>query len=266
MKFQSVNARTLAPLRSDMTGKTFRAVQAGERTNGAGKSVRNKILLATPDKEYALMRSELKYIDLPSHLSLHEPAQQIEFVYFPNRGMVSQVVVTKDGRTVEVGVVGHEGYVGAGLAVGLSRSSVREIIQIAGDGFRMMGNALERILRSAPQLQVILNRHSGLQGMQIAQTAACNRLHDIQQRLSRWLLMTQDRVDSADLPITHDFVATMMGTDRSTVSLAAGMLQKKGIIEYARGAVKIVNRRKLEKSSCECYDVIQHFEDELGLR
>jgi CRP-like cAMP-binding protein len=167
---------------------------------------------------------------------------------------------------VEVGVVGSEGYVGAGLAVGLSRSSVREIIQIAGDGFRMMGSALERILRSAPQLQVILNRHTGLQGMQVAQTAACNRLHDIEQRLSRWLLMTQDRVDSGTLPITHDFIATMMGTDRSTVSVAASALQKKGIIDYLRGAVKIVNRRKLEKSACECYSVIQQFEGELGLR
>jgi CRP-like cAMP-binding protein len=249
-----------------MSGKTFRGAQAVARTNVEGKQVRNKVLLATPDDEYKLMRPDLTYIELPHHLSLHEPTEEIEFVYFPNRGMVSQVVVTKDGRTVEVGVVGHEGYVGAGLAAGLSRSSVREIIQIAGDGFRMMGNALERILRSAPQLQVILSRHSGLQGMQVAQTAACNRLHDIQQRLSRWLLMTQDRVDSGVLPITHDFIATMMGTDRSTVSLAASVLQKKGIIEYVRGAVKIMNRRKLEKSACECYDVIQQFEDELGLR
>jgi CRP-like cAMP-binding protein len=175
-------------------------------------------------------------------------------------------VVTKDGRTVEVGVVGYEGYVGAGLAVGLSRGSVREIVQIAGDGFRMIGNALERVLRSAPQLQMILSRHSGLQGMQVAQTAACNRLHDIQQRLSRWLLMTQDRVNLAVLPITHDFVATMMGTDRSTVSLAASELQKKGIIEYIRGAVKVVNRRKLQNTACECYDVIRQFEDDLGLR
>jgi CRP-like cAMP-binding protein len=249
-----------------MSGKNFRVVQTGERTNADGKPVKNKVLLAIPDNEFKLMRSDLKYIDLPHHLSLHEPTQKIEFVYFPNSGMVSQVVVTKDGRTVEVGVVGNEGYVGAGLAVGLSRSSVREIIQIAGDGFRMMGNALQRILQSAPQLQVILNRHTGLQGMQVAQTAACNRLHDIQQRLSRWLLMTQDRVDSGVLPITHDFVATMMGTDRSTVSLAAAVLQKKGIIEYVRGAVKIMNRRKLEKSACECYDVIQQFEDDLGLR
>src|SRR5580704_2046198 len=211
----------------DMSRKNFRVVQADQRTNAQGKHVGNKVLLATPDNEYQLMRADLTYIDLPDHLSLHEPTQNIEFVYFPNGGMISQVVVTKDGRTVEVGVVGNEGYVGAGLAVGLSRSPVREIIQIAGDGFRMKGNALERILRSAPQLQLILNRHTGPQGMQVAQTAACNRLHDIGQRLARWLLMTQDRVDSAELAITHDFIATMMGTDRSTVSLAAGVLQGK---------------------------------------
>jgi CRP-like cAMP-binding protein len=249
-----------------MSRKSYRVVRAGERTSADGKPVSNKVLLATPDNEYQLMRPDLTYVDLPDRLSLHEPTQNIEFVYFPNRGMVSQVVVTKDGRTVEVGVVGYEGYVGAGLAVGLSRGSVREIVQIAGDGFRMIGNALERLLRSAPQLQSILSRHSGLQGMQVAQTAACNRLHDIEQRLSRWLLMTQDRVNLAVLPITHDFIATMMGTDRSTVSLAASELQKKGIIEYIRGAVKVVNRRKLQNTACECYDVIRQFEDDLGLR
>src|ERR1700719_4676534 len=256
----------LVPFAIAMGQKHFRVVQADGRTNIAGKHVSNKVLLATPDNEYQLMRPDLTYVELPNHLSLHEPTQSIDFVYFPNRGMVSQVVVTKDGRTVEVGVVGNEGYVGAGLAVGLSRSSVREIVQISGDGFRMMGNALERILRSAPQLQMILSRHSGLQGMQVAQTAACNRLHDIQQRLARWLLMTQDRVNLGVLPITHDFIATMMGTDRSSVSLAAAVLQKKGIIEYVRGAVKIVNRRKLQNSACECYGVIQQFEDDLGLR
>src|ERR1700692_1324089 len=256
----------LVPFRIAMGQKNFRVAQADERTNIDGKHVSNKVLLATPDNEYQLMRPDLTYVDLPNHLSLHEPTQSIDFVYFPNRGMVSQVVVTKDGRTVEVGVVGNEGYVGAGLAVGLGRSSVREIVQIAGGGFRMVGSGLERILRSAPQLQMILSRHSGLQGMQVAQTAACNRLHDIQQRLARWLLMTQDRVNLGVLPITHDFIATMMGTDRSTVSLAAAVLQKKGIIEYVRGAVKIVNRRKLQNSACECYEVIQQFEDDLGLR
>jgi CRP-like cAMP-binding protein len=247
-----------------MTGKNLRAAETTDRTNVEGKPVRNTILLAATETEYRLIRPDLRYVDLPHHLTLHEATQRIEFAYFPNQGMVSQVVVTKDGRTVEVGVVGKEGYVGAGLAAGLSRSSVREIIQVAGDGFRITANALERVLRAAPHLQVLLSRHTGLQGMQVAQTAACNRLHDIQQRLSRWLLMTQDRVGSAALPITHDFIATMMGTDRATVSVAAMTLQEKGIIEYVRGAVKIVNRRKLDKSACECYDVIQQFERDLG--
>ena len=249
-----------------MTGKNSQVVRAGERTNVEGRPISNRVLLSMPDNEFRLMRPHLKHIDLPSHLSLHEPSQSIEFVYFLNRGMVSQVVVTKDGRTVEVGVVGNEGYVGAGLAVGLSRSSVREIVQIAGDGFQIRGNKLQQILRSAPQLQMILGRHSGLQGMQVAQTAGCNRLHDIKQRLSRWLLMTQDRVDSRALPITHDFIATMMGTDRSTVGVAASALQKRGIIEYVHGAVNVTNRRELEKSACECYAVIQQFENDLGLK
>src|ERR1700737_987061 len=127
---------TPAPFRIAMSGKNFRVVRAGARPHGDGKPVSHKVLLATPDNEDQWTRPALTYIALPHHLSLHEPTQNIEFVYFPNRVMVSQVVVTKDGRTVEVGVVGNEGYVGAGLAVGLSRSSVREIVQIAGDGFR----------------------------------------------------------------------------------------------------------------------------------
>jgi len=249
-----------------MSGKNSQVVRAGERTNVEGKAINNKVLLLMPDNEFRLIRPYLKHVDLPGHLSLHEPSQSIEFVYFLNRGMVSQVVTTKDGRTVEVGVVGNEGYVGAGLAVGLSRSSVREVLQIAGDGFRVKGNDLERLLPSSPQLQLMLGQHTGLQGMQVAQTAACNRLHDIKQRLSRWLLMTQDRVDSGLLPITHDFIATMMGTDRSTVSVAARALQKRGMIEYVRGAVNVVNRRGLEKSACECYAVIQKFESELGFK
>jgi CRP-like cAMP-binding protein len=111
-----------------------------------------------------------------------------------------------------------------------------------------------------------LSRYAAIRGMQVAQTAACNRLHDIEQRLARWLLMTQDRVDSASLRITHDFVATMLGTDRSTVSLAAGALQKQKLIEYTRGAVKVVNRKKLEDSACECYSVIRQYDGELGLK
>jgi CRP-like cAMP-binding protein len=172
----------------------------------------------------------------------------------------------QDGRTAEAGVVGNEGFTGTPAAVGLSRSPLQAVVQITGDGFRVEISALQTTLESTPHLQSLLSRYAVVQGMQVAQTAACNRLHDIKQRLARWLLMTQDRVDSESLPITHDFLATMLGTDRPTVSLAAGVLQREKIIEYTRGTVKIVNRKKLEDSACECYGIIQQYNGELGLK
>ncbi len=190
----------------------------------------------------------------------------MEFAYFPNCGLISLVVVMKDGRTAEAGIVGREGFTGTPAAVGLSTSPLRAIVQITGDGFRVEDEALQNTFESNPHLQLMLCRYAIVQGMQVAQTAACNRLHEIKHRLARWLLMTQDRVDAESLPITHDFLATMLGTDRTTVSLAAAMLQKKKLIEYTRGAVKIVNRKKLEDSACECYGITQQYNGELGLK
>jgi CRP-like cAMP-binding protein len=180
--------------------------------------------------------------------------------------MISLVVVMKDGRTAEAGIVGNEGFTGTPASVGLSRSPLQAVVQISGDGFRVEVAALQNTLESAPHLQWMLSRYAVVQGMQVAQTAACNRLHDVRQRLARWLLMTQDRVNSGSLPITHDYLATMLGTDRPSVSLAAGILQKKKLIEYTRGAVKIVNRKKLEDSACECYGITQQYNGELGLK
>ena len=249
-----------------MARKNLQTVQSGERTNAAGKPVSNKILLSISDSEYNSLRPHLEYVRLPSHLVLHEAGGSLEFAYFPNRGLISLVVAMKDGKTAEAGVVGNEGFTGAPTVVGLSRGPLRVVVQVSGDGFRVRAGALQNTLESTPRLQMILNRYAAIRGMQVAQTAACNRLHDIKQRLARWLLMTQDRVDSGALPITHDFLATMLGTDRPTVSLAAGALQKKGLIEYTRGAVKIVNRKKLEGSACECYGVIRQYDGELGLK
>ncbi|PYX53416.1 MAG: Crp/Fnr family transcriptional regulator [Acidobacteria bacterium] len=172
----------------------------------------------------------------------------------------------KDGKMAEAGIVGNEGFTGTLAAVGLSRSPLQAVVQITGDGFRVQVGALQSTLESAPHLQLMLTRYAAIRGIQVAQTAACNRLHDIEQRLARWLLMTQDRVDSGSLPITHDFLATMLGTNRPTVSLAAGVLQRKELIEYTRGAVKIVNRKKLEHSACECYEVIRDYDGALGLK
>jgi len=170
---------------------------------------------------------------------------------------VSLVIATEDGRTVEVGEVGKEGIAGIPAAVGMKRSQVREVVQIAGNGFRIRVGAWQSVLRSTPQSQMILTRCAVVQGLQIAQTAACNRLHNIEQRFARWLLITQDRVDSARFAITHDFLAMMLGTDRPTVSLAAGILQKKQVIVHTRGAVQILSRAKLESCACECYRAIQ---------
>jgi CRP-like cAMP-binding protein len=249
-----------------MPDRNLRAVKAGERTNPQGKSVRNRILLAIPDNEYRSIRPALEFLDLPHHLSLYEPNRKIEFIYFPNSGLVSLVVVMENGKTVEVGVLGTEGFTGVPSIFGLLKSPMREVVQIAGDGFRIKAAALQQCLRCAPELQVLLGRYSTVLGMQISQTAACNRLHDIEHRLARWLLMAQDRVDAGLLAITHDFLATMLGTDRPSVSLAAEQLQKRRIIDYLRGAVRIVNRKKLEESACECYQVIQQFNGAVDLR
>jgi CRP-like cAMP-binding protein len=249
-----------------MKSTDLQVVQSGERTNAAGKPVSNILLLSMSDSDYSSLRPHLQYVSLPSHLVLHEAGGKLESAYFPNRGLISLVVIMRDGKTAEAGVVGNEGFTGISVAVGLSRSPLRAVVQITGDGFRVEVGALRKTLEATPHLQLILSRCAVVQGMQVAQTAACNRLHDIKQRLARWLLMTQDRVGSKSLPITHDFLATMLGTDRSTVSLAAGVLQRKKLIEYTRGAVKIVNRRKLEDSACECYGIAQQYNGELGLK
>jgi CRP-like cAMP-binding protein len=241
-------------------------VQPGERTNPAGKPVSNKILLSISNPEYNTLRPHLEYVRLPSHLVLHETGLRLEFAYFLNRGLISLVVVMKDGKTAEAGVVGNEGFTGTPAVVGLSRGPLRAVVQITGDGFRVKVGALRDTLESTPHLQMALHRYAVIRGMQVAQTAACNRLHDIGRRLARWLLLTQDRVDSGSLLITHDFLATMLGTDRPSVTLAAGVLQKKKLIECSRGAVKIVNRKKLEDFACECYGVIRHYDGEMGFK
>ena len=235
-----------------------------ERTTSDGKPVANKILLSIPDNEFSSIGPHLEPVGLPRHSILHEPSEKLNFVYFPNAGLISLVVAMEDGKTVEAAVVGNEGAAGIPSAVSLTRSPLREVVQIAGEGFRVKVSTLQDVLKSAPVFQMMLSRYAVIQGIQVAQTAACNRLHDVEQRLARWLLMAQDRVDGGSILITHDFLATMLGTDRPSVSLAAGILQRKKNIEYSRGAVKILSRKKLEGSACECYGVIQQFNAEIG--
>jgi CRP-like cAMP-binding protein len=238
----------------------------GTRTDAAGKAVNNVILLSLPDEEYNLLRPHLEPTELPQYDILHEPAGKIDFGHFLNAGMTSLVALSADGRSVEVGVVGREGMVGMPLTVGLLRGTFRAIMQMSGSGVRIRSEVFQEILLCASTLRAELSRFALMHGMQVAQLAACNRLHEIEQRLARWLLMCQDRVDSQLLPLTHEFLAQMLGTGRPSVTLAAGVLEDAGLIETMRGTVKVLNRKALEEAACECYGVIQHFNGGLGLK
>jgi CRP-like cAMP-binding protein len=222
--------------------------------------------LSLPDQEYNLLRPYLEPADLPQYEILHESGEKIDFTYFLNQGMTSLVALSGDGRSVEVGIVGKEGMIGMSLTVGLRQGVFRAIMQMPGSGLRIRAEVFQEVLLSASALRSELSRFALMHGIQVAQLAACNRLHELEQRLARWLLMCQDRVDTPLLPLTHEFLAQMLGTGRPSVSLAVGILENAGTIENLRGTVKILNRKSLEQAACECYGIIQRFNGGLGLK
>jgi CRP-like cAMP-binding protein len=233
--------------------------RAKVRVADRGKAVQNEILRAIPDNEWRVLSARLRYLDVPDHFVMHEPHAATKYLYFPNSGLISLVIFMKDGRTVEAGIVGREGIVGLPALMGFSKHSLQEIVQISGNAFRISLSTFRKIAPKLPELHRLADCYVTSLGLQVAQTAACNRLHDLERRLARWLLMAQDRVKSHTLAITQDFLATMMGTDRPSVSLAEGMLAKAGAIEHSRGVVRIVDRPRLEDSACECYGLISHY-------
>jgi CRP-like cAMP-binding protein len=174
--------------------------------------------------------------------------------------MISVVIEIDDDKTLEVGVVTNKGFAGESFIADEHNCPYRIISQPPVEGFRIKVRTLRAILNSAPNLRFRLSRYVHFQSLRTAQIAACNRFHEIEQRLARWLLMSQDRMGSAILPFTQDFLAGMLGTGRASVSVAAGTLQNVGIIDCKRGAVKVVNRKKLEDAACECYGKIRQFE------
>lgn len=232
---------------------------SSDRQDQRGHDVHNRILLDIPESEYALLSPHLEFVDLPLHKTLLDPAEGFECGYFPDSGLISLVVFVSDGRSVEVGIVGREGFVGAPLAANIKTTPYRAVVQAALKGFRVKADVLQVILPEAPKLRDMLTRYAVMQGMQLSQLAACNRLHEIDQRLARWMLMCQDRLGSDLLPMTHEFFAEMLGTGRPTVSVAAAVLQRAGFIEYSRGTVKITNREGLQTAACECYQVVRQF-------
>ena len=235
------------------------------RTDQQGNAVRNILLLALSNETFGPLASELEWVEFPTGKSLQEPGEPIEWAYFLNGGLCSLIVVMSDGETVEIGVLGTEGILGANLAVGLNRSPHRAIVQMGADGFRLRAESLRRLVSSNAELAMSINRFAQIQGLLIAQTAACNRLHEVEQRMSRWLLVSQDRVGSQVLCMTHEFLARMLGTGRPSVSIAAGILQRARLIDYHRGKLKILDRRGLEEAACQCYANMRRFNADLGL-
>jgi len=225
--------------------------------DGNGKEIGNVILRGLPRKECTLLLPSLEFVRLKLHQILHETGEQIKSGYFLNDGLGSVLTTQPDGKTVEVGLIGREGFIGLPVIFGFKTSALRVVTQGEGTAYRVEVSSLLTILPGCPNLRGQLERYSMILGMQSTQLAACNRLHDVVERLARWLLMSHDRIGGKTLPLTQDFLAQMLGSRRASVTVAAGMLQRSGMIEYSRGSVSILNRQKLESAACNCYKVIE---------
>jgi CRP-like cAMP-binding protein len=239
------------------TGSRLSKPPTNPRQDGDGKEISNLILRRLPRNESSQFFSSMEFVRLKLHQVLHEAGETIRSLYFLNDGLASVLTVQPDGKSVEVGLIGKEGFVGLPVIFGFKTSGLRVVTQGDGTGYRIDVGLLQKILPQCPELQSHLQRFSMILGMQSTQLAACNRLHNVEERLARWLLMSQDRIGGASLPLTQEFLGQMLGTRRASVSEAAGMLQKAGMITYTRGNVTVLSRGKLEKTACDCYEIIQ---------
>lgn len=220
-------------------------------------STANLILKALPGDVYERISPHLEFIEMPPGAVLYRPNETISHVYFPNRGTVSVICTFEDGKSVEAGMVGNEGMFGVSVFLGSVSSPLEAVVQLPGNGLRMDVEALLEEFKRGEHLQDLLLRYTQAFIIQLAQTAACNRAHPIDGRLAKLLLSCQDRAQSNELQLTHEFIAVMLGTRRAGVSEAAGKLQDEGIIRYKRGNVQILNREKMKAQACECYEIVR---------
>jgi CRP-like cAMP-binding protein len=222
-----------------------------------GNQIFNEVLLSLPEEEREALFPRLEFVRLLVHQVLHEPGDSLRSAYFCNSGLISILSVFPDGKSVEVGLVGKEGLVGLPLIAGFQTSATRAIVQIDATAFRIDGTALMEIVRKHRMLDLRLQQVAQIMAMELTQVAACNRLHEVSERLARWLLMSADRIGSNEVPLTQELLAQMLGTRRASVTVAAGMLQKAALIGYTRGDVSIIDRQGLEEAACECYGLMQ---------
>jgi CRP-like cAMP-binding protein len=215
----------------------------------------NRLLSALPENEYQRLEPHLKSVCLSVGTVVYEASEKIETVYFPNNSLISLVSTLKNGATTEIALVGGTGMVGLPVILGNDHSSQRAIVQVADGAIKISALILKQEFDRGGELQKILLRYVETRLREVAQLAVCNRHHTIEERLARWLLTVQDLIQSDKLPLTQEFIGNMLGVRRSGVTIAAGILQKAGMISYSRGKITILNREALEDTACECYEL-----------
>ena len=216
----------------------------------------NRLLGALPKTELDGMRAQMTPVDLQMHDIVYEPFAPITYVYFPTSGVFSIVKSMLDGRGLEIAMAGREGFVGVPTFLGSSEDSSRTLVQAPASAYRMKADAFARHAERGT-LRSVLSRYVQAYLVLVGQSAACHALHPVERRCARWLLMTSDRVGRDEFEMTHEFLATMLGVRRATVTVAAGALQRAGLITYRHGRLRIRDHKRLEQLACECYEVVR---------
>jgi CRP-like cAMP-binding protein len=220
------------------------------------RRARNCILAHLPPEEYAALAKHLVPVSLPIGMSVSEPNQPIDFLYFLESGLISTDAMTSKGEQVEIGVIGREGF--AGLAALLEQPQMAHSVHVQGrgEGYRIRASIVRSEFLKGGTLQRLVLTFAYLQLVQITQSVLCNRMHEVEQRLARWLLTSADRSETDQLQLTQEFLSQMLGVQRSTVTVAAGDLQRRGLIAYSRGKIQIMDRPALASIACECYGIV----------
>jgi len=224
---------------------------------------KNRLLAALPREEYERILPRLGHLSFKLGEIVYESGGQMDYIYFPTTAIISLLYVMENGASAEMGMAGKEGLVGVALFMGGNTMPNRAVVQSAGGAVRMKADALREEFARGGMFQRLLLRYTQALLTQMSQTAVCNRLHEIEQQLCRWLLLSHDRLDSDELVMTQELIANMLGVRREGVTHAAGRLQEGGLISYVRGRIAILDRRGLEAAVCECYGVVKDEYDRL---
>ncbi|WP_445937631.1 Crp/Fnr family transcriptional regulator, partial [Pseudomonas sp.] len=223
----------------------------------------NHLLATLPAEVLERLLPHLELVDMPLGMVLYESGDTLRHVYFPTDSIVSLLYVMESGASAEISVVGNDGVIGVALFMGGESTTSRAIVQSAGSAYRVLGKRFKEEFNRHSEMLHLMLRYSQALITQMAQTAVCNRHHSIDQQLCRWLLLSLDRLSGSQLAMTQELIANMLGVRREGVTEAAGKLHRQGVIDYSRGLITVLDRKKLEGLSCECYAVVKHETDRL---